>query len=122
MSNLFDDDPRRPKPPRQAPPPPRRSRALVITASVLVVCFFALTTSAGFFTDRMWYGAAGFPEVFSTLFWTRSGLFLVFGALMALVVGANMYLAYRLRPMFRPNSPEQTGLDRYRDAVDPIRT
>ncbi len=122
MSNLFDDDPRRPKPPRQAPPPPRRSRALVITASVLVVGFFALTTSAGFFTDRMWYAAIGFPEVFSTLFWTRAGLFLVFGALMAVVVGANMYLAYRLRPLFRPNSPEQTGLDRYRDAVDPIRT
>jgi uncharacterized protein len=94
----------------------------VITASVLVVGFFALTTSAGFFTDRMWYAAVGFPEVFSTLFWTRAGLFLVFGALMALVVGANMYLAYRLRPLFRPNSPEQTGLDRYRDAVDPIRT
>ena len=41
---------------------------------------------------------------------------------MALVVGANMYLAYRFRPLFRPNSPEQTGLDRYRDAVTPIRT
>jgi uncharacterized membrane protein (UPF0182 family) len=121
VSNLFDDDPRRPTPPRQVPPP-RRSRALVITASVLVVGFFALTTSAGFFTDRMWYASVGFPEVFSTLFWTRAGLFLVFGALMALVVGANMYLAYRLRPMFRPNSPEQTGLDRYREAVDPIRT
>ena len=121
MSNLFDDDPRRPNPPRQTTPP-RRSRALVITASVLVVGFFALTTSAGFFTDRMWYAAVGFPEVFSTLFWTRAGLFLVFGVLMAVVVGANMYLAYRLRPMFRPNSPEQTGLDRYRDAVDPIRT
>jgi uncharacterized protein len=122
VSNLFDDDPRRPTPPRQGPPPPRRSRALVITASVLVVGFFALTTSAGFFTDRMWYAATGFPQVFSTLFWTRAGLFLVFGALMALVVGVNMYLAYRLRPLFRPNSPEQTGLDRYRDAVDPIRT
>ena len=122
MSNLFDDDPRRPKPARQGPPPPRRSRALLITASVLVVGFFALTTSAGFFTDRMWYAAVGFPGVFSTLFWTRAGLFLFFGALMALVVGVNMYLAYRLRPLFRPNSPEQTGLDRYRDAVDPIRT
>ena len=33
-----------------------------------------------------------------------------------------MYLAYRLRPIFRPTSPEQTGLDRYRDAVTPIRT
>ena len=30
-----------------------------------------------------------------------------------------MYLAYRFRPLFRPHSPEQTGLDRYRDAVTP---
>ncbi|MGH3362562.1 MAG: UPF0182 family protein [Nocardioides sp.] len=121
MSDLFDDDPRRqPAPP--PPSPPRRSRALLITAAVLIVGFFALTTAASFFTDRMWYSAVGFSEVFSVLFWTRAGLFLVFGALMALVVGVNIYVAYRLRPVFRPQSPEQTSLDRYRDAVDPIRT
>ncbi len=119
MSELFDD-PRDEKP--APPPPPRRSRALIITASVLIVGFFALTTSAGFFTDRMWYSAIGYSEVFSTLFWTRAGLFLVFAALMALVVGVNIYIAYRMRPVFRPNSPEQSGLDRYRDAVEPIRT
>ena len=120
MSELFDDDPRaqRPTPP---PPPPRRSRALVITAAVLVVGFFALTTFSTFFTDRMWFAAIEYPQVFSTLFWTRTGLFLVFAAVMALVVGLNMYLAYRWRPLFRPNSPEQTGLDRYREAVTPIR-
>ena len=117
---LFDDDPRAQRP-TAPPPPPRRSRALVITAVVLVIGFFGLTTFSTFFTDRMWYAAIGYPEVFSTLFWTRAGLFLVFAALMALVVGVNMYLAYRMRPLFRPNSPEQTGLDRYRDAVTPIR-
>ncbi len=117
---LFDDDPRaqRPAPP---PAPPRRSRALVITAVVLVIGFFGLTTFSTFFTDRMWYAAIGYPEVFSTLFWTRAGLFLVFAAVMTLVVGLNMFLAFRLRPLFRPNSPEQTGLDRYREAVTPIR-
>jgi uncharacterized membrane protein (UPF0182 family) len=121
VSELFDDDdPRRPQPP-PPPPPARRSRALVITAAVLVVGFFALTTAASFFTDRMWFDAIGYSSVFSTLFWTRAGLFLVFAAVMALVVGLNMYLAYRLRPAFRPHSPEQTGLDRYREVVDPIK-
>ncbi len=54
--------------------------------------------------------------------WTRIGLFLVFGVVMGAVVGVNIFLAYRFRPLFRPASPEQTGLDRYRDAVTPIRT
>ncbi len=120
MSELFDDDPRETPPP--AKPAPRRSRALIITAVVVVLGFFGLTTFAGFYTDRLWYRNGGYSEVFSTLFWTKTGLFFVFGTLMAVVVGVNMYLAYRLRPLFRPNSPEQTGLDRYRDAVTPVRT
>ncbi|MET1060598.1 MAG: UPF0182 family protein, partial [Nocardioides sp.] len=37
-------------------------------------------------------------------------------------VGANLLLAYRFRPIFRPSSPEQVSLDRYREAVTPIRT
>lgn len=120
MSELFDEEPRDTPPP--ARPAPRRSRALVITAVVVVLAFFGLTTFAGLYTDRLWYRTAGYSEVFSTLFWTKTGLFLVFGLLMAAVVGANIYLAYRLRPIFRPSSPEQTGLDRYRDAITPIRT
>ncbi|QZY30110.1 UPF0182 family protein [Nocardioides coralli] len=122
MSDLFDEgSPQRPtRPPTQEPP--RRSRALVITAVVLVLGFFALTTFATFWTDRSWFASIGFSSVFSTLLWTRIGLFLVFGAVMAAFVGANMYLAYRFRPMFRMPSPEQTGLDRYREVVTPIRT
>ena len=60
--------------------------------------------------------------MFSTLLWTRVVLFIVFGLLMALTVGASILVAYRFRPLFRPSSPEQTNLDRYRDAVTPIRT
>ncbi len=88
MSELFDN-PREPRP-GPPPPPPRRSRALLITAGVLIVGFFGLSTFASFVTDRMWYDALGFSSVFSTLFWTRTGLFLVFAAVMALVVGANI--------------------------------
>ena len=120
MSELFDDDPRSTVPPER--PIPRRSRALVITAVVVVLGFFALTTIAAVYTDRLWYKDGGYGEVFSTLFWTKTGLFLFFAALMAAAVGVNVYLAYRMRPLFRPHSPEQTGLDRYRDAVTPIRT
>src|SRR6478752_4964490 len=119
MSELFDEE-------SQGAPPPqrgsRRSRALIITAVVLVLAFLGLSTFAGLYTDRLWYQGGGYAEVFSTLFWTKTGLFLTFGAVMGLVVGVNIYLAFRFRPFFRPSSPEQNGLDRYRDAVTPIRT
>ena len=118
MSELFDEDPRDTVQQR----PPGRSRALVITAVVLILAFFALTTFSNFYTERLWFEDAGYGSVFSTLLWTRVGLFLVFGAIMASVVAANIVIAFRLRPLFHPPSPEQTGLDRYRQAVTPIRT
>ncbi|GAA5156422.1 UPF0182 family protein [Nocardioides marinquilinus] len=118
MSELFDDDP------RAAPARPRRSRgrALLITGIVLVLFIFALTGFASIYTDRLWYESAGYGQVFSTLLWTKIGLFLVFGALLGGAVAANVYLAYRYRPLFRPTSREQSNLDRYRDVLTPIRT
>ncbi len=121
MSELFDgDDPRRPT---AAPPqaPPRRSRALLITAAVVVIGFFALTAFSALYTDRLWFSSIGYEEVFTTLLITRIGLFASFALVMALVVGANMALAYRFRPLFRAPSPEQNNLERYRETVAPIR-
>ena len=118
MSDLFDEGA---EPRQTVAAEPRRSRALIITAAILVVGFFALTTFAAFWTDRQWFSMTGFSDVFSTLLLTRIGLFLVFGGVMGLVVGVTMYLAYRFRPLYRPPSPEQSGLDRYREVVTPIR-
>jgi uncharacterized protein len=64
----------------------------------------------------------GYSGVYDKMLWTRVGLFFGFGLVMAASVAANMVIAYRARPFHRPDSPEQTGLDRYRDAVAPIRT
>jgi hypothetical protein len=38
---------------------------------------------------------------------------------MAVVVGGNLYLAYRLRPLLRPHSAEQATLERYRMVLTP---
>ncbi|MEO5854061.1 MAG: UPF0182 family protein [Nocardioides sp.] len=119
MSDLFDDDPRAEAPRSEQR---SRSRALIITAGVLLGGFLALTAFSAFWTERLWFSSLGYTSVFTTLLWTRVGLFLVFGAVMALAVGANMLIAYRMRPLFRPATPEQTGLDRYRDVVVPLRT
>ncbi len=116
MSELFDEEPERPAPER----PGRRARALVITGAILVVGFFLLSAFAGIYTDRLWYSEVGYREVFTKLLWTRVGLFVVFGAFMGAVVAVNMYLAFRFRPLFRMPGPDN-GVDRYRDAVTPIR-
>ena len=105
-------------------PPPAarnpRSRALVITAVVLVAAFLGLTTFSGFYTDRLWYVSGGYAGVFTTLIWTRIGLFVVTGLLMALVVCLNVVLAYRMRPIF-VGMGDPNGMGRYREAVTPIR-
>ena len=117
MSDLFDDEPGDVETRR----PGSRARALVITGVVLVLAFFALTTFASIYTDRLWYDEVGYGQVFSTMLWTRIGLFLVFGLFMAAAVAVNMYLAYRFRPLFRIPGGDGS-VDRYRDAVTPIRT
>lgn len=119
MSELYDDDPRTERAQR---PSGSRSRALIITGAVIVVAFFALTSFASFYTDRLWFGNVGYTGVFTRLLWTRIGLFVFFGIVMAAVVGLNIYLAYRYRPLFSAPSSEQSGLDRYREVVTPIRT
>ncbi len=120
MSGLFDDDS---TPPRRtaAPPRPQRSRALLATAVVLIVAFFGLSAFTGIWTDRLWFNSVGFGEVFTTVLGTRVLLFLGFGSLMAAVVAVNIVVAFRTRPEFRP-MPAEAGLDRYREAVEPLRT
>ena len=121
MRGFFDDPP--PARPRAATAsaPPQRSRALIGTAVVLVIAFFLVSGFTGIWTDRLWFSALDYSSVFSKMLGTRVMLFIVFGLLMGVFIGANMFLAYRFRPMFRPASLEQASLDRYREVVDPLR-
>lgn len=117
MSGMFDAESE-----RQEEPPSSgrsgRSRTLVITAAVLVVLFVGLTGFATFWTERLWFASTGYGSVFSTLLWTRVGLFLVFGGVMAAVVALNLALAYRARPLLI--GAGDASLARYREAVTPI--
>ena len=89
------------------------------SSSASLVIGFSLF--AGIWTDKLWFSSLGYSSVFSKLIWTRVLLFTLFGGLMALIVGVNLYLAFRLRPMFRPHSPEQANLERYREVITPMR-
>ncbi|MCW2898409.1 MAG: hypothetical protein JWO67_674 [Streptosporangiaceae bacterium] len=98
-----------------------RSRLLLPVAVILAVAIVVFLVFTAIWTDLLWYRSVGFSSVYSSELWTRVLLFVGAGLLMGLVVGANMVIAYRLRPAYRPLSVEQQGLERYRTAVDPHR-
>ncbi|MDP3713717.1 MAG: UPF0182 family protein [Mycobacteriales bacterium] len=100
------------------------ARPRLLAPSLVVVALVLLLGGVGIalYTDLLWFRDVGFSEVFSTVLRTKLLLFVAFGLLMALLVGANITLAYRLRPPFRPMSLEQQNLERYRVAVEPYLT
>jgi uncharacterized membrane protein (UPF0182 family) len=107
--------------PPQAVRRPGRPRPLVLTIAVVAVVVVGFSLFSGFWTDKLWFGSLGYSKVFNTLIGTRVLLFALFGGAMALVVALNLFLAFRLRPSFRPRSPEQANLERYREVVTPLR-
>src|ERR1700754_4108659 len=104
-------------------PLPRMSRRGRVTVGVLVgvfVLFTLLGWGVNAWTDWLWFDELHYTKVFTTVLTTRLLLFLVIGAAMAVVIGGNLYLAYRLRPLLRPHSSEQPTLDRYRMGLGPL--
>jgi len=97
----------------------RRGR---VTIAVLVGVF-ALFTLLGWgvqaWTDWLWFDEVDYTQVFTGVLVTRLLLFLVIGLAMAVIVGGNLWLAYRLRPRLRPHSVEQATLERYRMVLTP---
>ena len=93
-----------------------------MTLGVLAVLGMMFTMFAGFWTDWLWYRSVKYSSVFTTTLWTKIGLFFVFGLLMALAVGFNIWLAHRLRPPLSAMSMEQQSLDRYRMGIAPYKT
>ena len=112
-----------PSAPRARPVVTRRGRgrALLPTLIVLGVLLVAFLLFTGFYTEWLWFDSVGFTTVYSKQLLTRTGLFVVFGGLLAIAVLANIIIAYRVRPPFRGLSPEQQSLDRYRVGIDPYK-
>ncbi|MFG3494962.1 UPF0182 family protein [Streptomyces sp. NPDC047928] len=101
--------------------PSRRARTLLMTLGVLAVLAMIFVMFAGFWTDWLWYRSVKYSSVFTTTLSTKIGMFAVFGLLMALAVGLNIWLAHRLRPPLSAMSLEQQSLDRYRMGVAPYK-
>ncbi|MDP9865241.1 MULTISPECIES: UPF0182 family protein [Streptosporangium] len=101
---------------------PRRPRLLLPVAIAIVALVALFFLFAGIFTDYLWYDSVDYTAVFSGVIVTQILLFIVGAVLMVGLVGGNMLLAYRMRPMFGPGMfGGASGADRYRMALDPHR-
>ncbi|SDX97454.1 hypothetical protein SAMN05444365_101256 [Micromonospora pattaloongensis] len=103
-------------------PLPRMSRRGRATIGVLIGVFLLFTLlgwGVQAWTDWLWFDEVDYTEVFTNVLTTRALLFLAVGLAMGVVVGGNLWLAYRLRPLLRPHSPEQVTLERYRMVLTP---
>ena len=86
--------------PQMPPLPPLNRRVRIVIA--LVVAFIVLLILAsvfvGQYTNLLWFRSVGYSSVFGRRLVTELLLFFVFGTVMAVVVAANVVLAYRFAP------------------------
>src|SRR3954454_3629901 len=97
----------------------RRGKILIGVLIAIIVLLSVLGSLVSVYTNWLWFGEVGYRHVYRTILLTRFVLFVVVGLVMAAIIGANVYLAYRMRPPFRPVSQEQENLERYRVALEP---
>ena len=93
------------------------SRRVKISLAVVVTIIVLLIVAAnlvGVYINWLWFGEVGYRGVYRGIITTKLVLFLIFGVLMAAILGGNIVIAYMLRPPFRPLSTEQQNLERYR--------
>jgi uncharacterized membrane protein (UPF0182 family) len=98
-----------------------RARLMLPTVAAIAALFILFLVFSGIWTELLWYRSVGYSSVYSRQLWTKLMLFFGAGLFTVLVIGANLVIAYRLRPAYRPLSVEQQGLERYRAAIDPHR-
>jgi uncharacterized membrane protein (UPF0182 family) len=100
---------------------PSRGRLILGIVVAIIVLLVLIGVYVSLYTDLLWFRSVGYSTVFTRRLTTQVLLFFMFAIAMALIVGANIVVAYRLRPPFRPMSQEQQQLEVLRAAVHPYR-
>ncbi len=121
MSGIFDNESARPMPAPARRTPSRRPKALLPTLGVVVALVVLFSVFVEVWTQKLWFGSLGFGSVFSKVLVTRTLLFIIFGLLLAGVAVGNAYLAFRMRPILHSDGYRNPTVERYQDAIDPIR-
>ncbi len=105
-----------------APPPVTRRRSpLGVTLVVLAALVIAVSALAQVWTEVLWFDSVHYLSVFGTQVGAQVLLGVVGGVIPAALVWAGLYFGHRSRPVYPPSTPQQEALDRYREALEPIR-
>ena len=88
---------------------PRWPKFVVPTVLIIVAAAILIAIIAGIWTDFLWYRSVHQTRVFGTTYSTKWLLFAITGLFMTVVVGANIWLAYRLRPDVRARRGRPPG-------------
>ncbi len=104
--------------PRRAPRSGGRGRAaLVIGAVVLFFLITSLRGIAGFYTDYLWFDSLNLAGVWRGVLGAKLALAILFTLGFFLLMWANLVIADRLAPPFRPTGPEDEFLQRYHELI-----
>lgn len=104
--------------PRRPPRSTNRRRAiLLVGAVVLFLLITSLRGIAGFYTDYLWFDSLGEVSVFRGVLGAKVALAAIFTGTFFVLLWANLVIADRLAPPFRPGGPDEEFLERYHDLV-----
>ena len=103
----------------RVPRPVGGRRWLLIAAAVAAALLIGLTALSGFFVDLLWFREVGYTQVFWTILRTKIALGLIFGAAFFAILYANLLIVRMLTPRYRPLTPDQEVIERYRVAFEP---
>jgi uncharacterized membrane protein (UPF0182 family) len=92
---------------------------LIIVAAIIFVFALSIRGLAGFYTDYLWFGELHLTSVFSGVLRTKFLLGLVFTVGFFILLWANLAIADRIAPGFRPAGPEEELVERFHDVVGP---
>jgi uncharacterized protein len=100
---------------------PRWSRYVIPALVAVIALIVVIAVGAGVWTDWLWFRSVHYTSVFGTTYGVKWALFGIAAVFMTAVIGVNIRLAYRIRPLQPPISPEPHGLDAYRQIIEPRR-
>jgi uncharacterized membrane protein (UPF0182 family) len=98
-----------------------RKSPLTLTIGILVIIGVLFSALSGFYADWLWFKSVDFTSTWSTILGTKILLFVVTGLVTASIVAANVWIAFKRRPLYVPMTVEADNLERYRSQVEPIR-
>ena len=101
---------------------PKKLSPLSMFILVAVLLVVALVSTAGAYTDYLWFSQLGFTKVFLTNLWAQAGLFVAAGGFMALAVWLTIYFAFKFRPIYASSfNAEVRSLASYREILARVR-